>query len=223
MDALCASTIKANVHQVPNSRKFGYGDSGLWGEKIRGSFKHRGISVNKSEIHERSSKKVKPGVTYSVLTHDINKQLLSFETQNFEDQPEADPRNVASIILGGGAGTRLFPLTRNRAKPAVPMGGCYRLIDVPMSNCINSGIRKIFILTQFNSFSLNRHIARTYSIGNGVNFGDGFVEVLAATQTPGEAGKRWFQGTADAVRQNIWVLEVCDVVMHIIVFGVNIM
>uniref|UniRef100_A0A0V0IKF5 glucose-1-phosphate adenylyltransferase n=1 Tax=Solanum chacoense TaxID=4108 RepID=A0A0V0IKF5_SOLCH len=76
-----------------------------------------------------------------------------------------------------------------------------------MSNCINSGIRKIFILTQFNSFSLNRHLARTYNFGNGVGFGDGFVEVLAATQTPGDAGKMWFQGTADAVRQFIWVFE----------------
>eukprot|EP00252_Welwitschia_mirabilis_P002947 TRINITY_DN1294_c0_g1_i5.p1 TRINITY_DN1294_c0_g1~~TRINITY_DN1294_c0_g1_i5.p1 ORF type:complete len:412 (-),score=79.38 TRINITY_DN1294_c0_g1_i5:863-2098(-) len=89
----------------------------------------------------------------------------------------------------------------------VPTGGGYRLIDVPMSNCINSGINKIFILTQFNSASLNRHLARTYSFGNGVNFGDGFVEPLAATQTPGEHGKRWFQGTADAVRQFTWLFE----------------
>ncbi|KAL0369089.1 UNVERIFIED_CONTAM: Glucose-1-phosphate adenylyltransferase large subunit, chloroplastic/amyloplastic [Sesamum calycinum] len=124
-----------------------------------------------------------------------------------EENPKADPKTVASIILGGGAGTRLYPLTSRRAKPAVPIGGCYRLIDVPMSNCINSGIRKIFILTQYNSFSLNRHLARTYNFGNGMNFGDGFVEVLAATQTPGDTGKRWFQGTADAVRQFIWVFE----------------
>ncbi|XVE77375.1 hypothetical protein DITRI_Ditri13aG0057300 [Diplodiscus trichospermus] len=120
---------------------------------------------------------------------------------------EVDPKTVASIILGGGAGTRLFPLTQTRAKPAVPIGGCYRLIDVPMSNCINSGINKIYVLTQFNSQSLNRHIARTYNLGNGVNFGDGFVEVLAATQTPGEFGKNWFRGTADAVRQFIWLFE----------------
>ena len=92
----------------------------------------------------------------------------------------------------------------------VPIGGGYRLIDVPMSNCINSGINKIFILTQFNSASLNRHLARTYIFGNGVNFGDGFVEVLAATQTPGEAGMNWFQGTADAVRQFTWLFEVCE-------------
>ena len=89
----------------------------------------------------------------------------------------------------------------------VPVGGCYRMIDIPMSNCINSCINKIFVLTQFNSASLNRHLARTY-FGNGINFGDGFVEVLAATQTPGEAGKKWFQGTADAVRKFLWVFEV---------------
>lgn len=91
----------------------------------------------------------------------------------------------------------------------VPIGGGYRLIDVPMSNCINSGINKIYVLTQFNSTSLNRHLARTYTFGNGVNFGDGFVEVLAATQTPGDAGMNWFQGTADAVRQFTWLFEVC--------------
>uniref|UniRef100_A0A0E0LIW0 Glucose-1-phosphate adenylyltransferase n=1 Tax=Oryza punctata TaxID=4537 RepID=A0A0E0LIW0_ORYPU len=120
---------------------------------------------------------------------------------------DVGPDTVASIILGGGAGTRLFPLTRTRAKPAVPVGGCYRLIDIPMSNCINSKINKIYVLTQFNSQSLNRHIARTYNIGEGVGFGDGFVEVLAATQTTGESGKRWFQGTADAVRQFLWLFE----------------
>jgi glucose-1-phosphate adenylyltransferase len=84
----------------------------------------------------------------------------------------------AAIILGGGAGSRLFPLTKTRAKPAVPIGGAYRLIDVPMSNCINSGISKIYILTQFNSTSLNRHLGRAYNMGSGVRFGgDGFVEV----------------------------------------------
>ncbi|XP_047945342.1 glucose-1-phosphate adenylyltransferase large subunit 3, chloroplastic/amyloplastic [Salvia hispanica] len=118
-----------------------------------------------------------------------------------------DARTVVAIILGGGAGTRLFPLTKRRAKPAVPMGGAYRLIDVPMSNCINSGVNKVYILTQFNSASLNRHLARAYNFGSGVSFGDGFVEVLAATQTPGQAGKNWFQGTADAVRQFHWLFE----------------
>jgi glucose-1-phosphate adenylyltransferase len=114
---------------------------------------------------------------------------------------------VFSIILGGGAGTRLNPLTLRRAKPAVPLGGGYRLIDVPMSNCINSGINKIYVLTQFNSTSLNRHLARTYNFGNGCNFGDGYVEVLAAAQRPGSGGDKWFEGTADAVRQYLWLLE----------------
>eukprot|EP00891_Asterochloris_glomerata_P007782 jgi/Astpho2/7782/Aster-06074 len=114
--------------------------------------------------------------------------------------------SIAAVILGGGAGSRLYPLTKQRAKPAVPIGGAYRLIDVPMSNCINSGISKIYILTQFNSTSLNRHLARTYNFGSGVRFGgDGFVEVLAATQTPTD--KEWFQGTADAVRQYNWMFE----------------
>ncbi|XP_066389580.1 glucose-1-phosphate adenylyltransferase large subunit 4, chloroplastic/amyloplastic-like isoform X2 [Miscanthus floridulus] len=120
---------------------------------------------------------------------------------------DVSPDTVASIILGGGAGTRLFPLTRTRAKPAVPVGGCYRLIDIPMSNCINSKINKIYVLTQFNSQSLNRHIARTYNFGEGVGFSGGSVEVLAATQTAGESGKKWFQGTADAVRQFLWLFE----------------
>jgi len=112
-------------------------------------------------------------------------------------------KTVLSIILGGGAGSRLYPLTKQRSKPAVPIGGAYRLIDVPMSNCFNSGISKIYVLTQFNSVSLNRHLARAYrqsSVGS-----EGFVEVLAATQTPTD--KQWFQGTADAVRQYAWLLS----------------
>jgi glucose-1-phosphate adenylyltransferase len=105
-------------------------------------------------------------------------------------------RNLLAIILGGGAGTRLFPLTHRRSKPAVPLGGKYRLVDIPISNCINSDIVKIFVLTQYNSASLNRHIARTYRFSQ---FSDGFVEILAAEQTP--ESPQWFQGTADAVRQ----------------------
>ncbi|KAJ9696856.1 hypothetical protein PVL29_008857 [Vitis rotundifolia] len=146
------------------------------------------------------------GSSATCLLADVYKDFMTLDAPELA-KPEADPKTVASIILGGGAGTRLFPLTKSRAKPAVPIGGCYRLIDVPMSNCINSGINKIYILTQFNSQSLNRHIARTYNLGSGVNFGDGFVEVLAATQTSGESGKKWFQGTADAVRQFIWLFE----------------
>jgi len=104
--------------------------------------------------------------------------------------------NVVAVILGGGAGTRLFPLTKERAKPAVPLGGKYRLVDVPISNCINSSVTQIFILTQYNSASLNRHISRTYRFSS---FSTGFVEVLAAEQT--KEHPDWFQGTADAVRQ----------------------
>ncbi len=110
----------------------------------------------------------------------------------------AQYENVVAVILGGGAGTRLFPLTKERAKPAVPLGGKYRLVDVPISNCINSGITQIFILTQFNSASLNRHISRTYRFSS---FSTGFVEVLAAEQR--HDSPEWFQGTADAVRQMI--------------------
>src|SRR5262245_12989877 len=105
-------------------------------------------------------------------------------------------KQVLSLILGGGVGARLFPLSKERSKPAVPMGGKYRLIDIPVSNCINSGMHYIYVLTQFNSASLNRHISSTYRFSR---FSDGFVEILAAEQTPDN--KNWFQGTADAVRQ----------------------
>src|SRR6266853_3111656 len=104
--------------------------------------------------------------------------------------------NLLAVILGGGAGTRLFPLTNRRSKPAVPVGGKYRLVDIPISNCINSNFDKIFVLTQYNSASLNRHIAQTYRFSG---FSNGFVEILAAEQTP--ESPQWFQGTADAVRQ----------------------
>src|SRR5262245_43431149 len=107
-------------------------------------------------------------------------------------------RNVLSLILGGGRGTRLYPLTMLRSKPAVPIAGKYRLIDIPISNCINSGINRNYVLTQFLSVSLHRHIANTYKFDP---FSRGFVEVLAAQQTNEAAD--WYQGTADAVRQNI--------------------
>jgi glucose-1-phosphate adenylyltransferase len=104
--------------------------------------------------------------------------------------------DVLTLILGGGRGTRLYPLTHMRSKPAVPIGGKYRLIDIPISNCLHAGLKRMFILTQFNSASLNRHVAQTYRLDM---FSDGFVEVLAAEQTPDSSD--WFQGTADAVRQ----------------------
>jgi glucose-1-phosphate adenylyltransferase len=104
--------------------------------------------------------------------------------------------DVLTLVLGGGRGTRLFPLTHMRSKPAVPLAGKYRLIDIPISNCLHAGLQRIFVLTQFNSASLNRHIAQTYRLDM---FSQGFVEVLAAEQTPDSSA--WFQGTADAVRQ----------------------
>ncbi len=109
-----------------------------------------------------------------------------------------DPASILAVIMGGGAGTRLFPLTKERAKPAVPIGGKYRLVDVPISNCINSQIRQMYVLTQFNSASLHRHIYSSYSFDK---FSKGFVEILAAQQTT--ASTSWYQGTADAVRQNL--------------------
>ncbi len=111
-------------------------------------------------------------------------------------------KQVLSLILGGGVGARLSPLTMPRSKPAVPLAGKYRLIDITVSNCINSGLHYIYVLTQFNSASLNRHIARTYRFSR---FSDGFVEILAAEQTP--ENKNWFQGTADAVRQVLTHIE----------------
>ncbi len=106
--------------------------------------------------------------------------------------------SVIAIILGGGRGTRLHPLTKHRSKPAVPIAGKYRLVDIPISNCLNSDIRQIFVLTQFNSASLNRHIKNTYNFDV---FSSGFVDILAAEQTP--KSQNWFQGTADAVRQSL--------------------
>ncbi len=111
-------------------------------------------------------------------------------------------RNVLTLVLGGGRGTRLYPLTKLRSKPAVPLGGKYRLIDIPLSNCINSGLNRIYVLTQFNSVSLHRHIRRTYTFDA---FEGGFVEILAAQQTLENAD--WYQGTADAVRQNLRYLQ----------------
>jgi glucose-1-phosphate adenylyltransferase len=123
-------------------------------------------------------------------------------------------KKVLAIILGGGAGSRLYPLTKERAKPAVPLAGKYRLIDIPVSNCINSDITKIYVLTQFKSASLNRHISRAY---NFVGFRDEFVEVLAAQQT--EKDSKWFQGTADAVRQYKHLIEAWKDVEDIIILS----
>lgn len=112
-------------------------------------------------------------------------------------------KDTLAVIMGGGAGTRLYPLTKLRAKPAVPLAGYYRLIDIPMSNCINSGINRIYVLTQFNSVSLHRHVVRTYQFDS---FSGGWVRILAAEQTPGNTA--WYQGTADALRKQLFQLQV---------------
>lgn len=121
---------------------------------------------------------------------------------------------VIAVIMGGGRGSRLRPLTRDRAKPAVPLAGMYRLVDIPISNCINSGINQIYLLTQFNSASLHRHIREAYKFDS---FGGGFVEILAAEQT--DAGDNWYQGTADAVRQTLLHLSVADDDLVLILSG----
>ena len=112
--------------------------------------------------------------------------------------PPGTTQRTLAVVMGGGAGTRLFPLTKDRSKPAVPLGAKYRLVDIPISNCLNSGLRSIYVLTQFNSMSLHRHIQASYKFDN---FSRSFVDILAAQQTP--EGSQWYQGTADAVRQNM--------------------
>jgi len=123
-------------------------------------------------------------------------------------------QDVMGIVLGGGQGQRLFPLTKFRSKPAVPLGGKYRLIDIPISNCLNSDINKVFVLTQFNSASLNKHIVQTYKFDM---FSGGFVDILAAEQTPDNSN--WFQGTADAVRQSIKHLLPYEDIKYVIVLS----
>ena len=122
--------------------------------------------------------------------------------------------NTVAVILGGGQGARLFPLTMNRAKPAVPIAGKFRLVDIPISNCLNADLRRIFILTQFNSESLHRHIFRTYVFDS---FSHGFIQVLAAQQTP--ESKDWYQGTADAVRQNLRYIKNANAEYIVILAG----
>jgi len=122
--------------------------------------------------------------------------------------------NVLGIIMAGGAGSRLWPLTKDRAKPAVPIAGKFRLIDIPISNCINSSIRKIFVLTQFNSVSLNRHLSRTYFFAP---FSEGFVQILAAQQTTEYTD--WYQGTADSVRKNLRYFQNKNIDYHLILAG----
>ena len=123
-------------------------------------------------------------------------------------------QEVLGIVMGGGRGQRLYPLTKMRSKPAVPLAGKYRIIDIPISNCLNSGVKQIFVLTQFNSASLNKHVVQTYKFDV---FSGGFVDILAAEQTPDNPF--WFQGTADAVRQNIKHFAPYDVDYILILSG----
>jgi glucose-1-phosphate adenylyltransferase len=125
-------------------------------------------------------------------------QPRELTVSSYTGRQSANTSTVLSVIMGGGQGTRLFPLTKERAKPAVPLAGKYRLVDIPISNCINSGLRRIYLLTQFNSASLHRHISQSYKFDH---FSGGFVEILAAEQTYTDTS--WYQGTADAVRKNM--------------------
>src|SRR5688500_12655278 len=125
-------------------------------------------------------------------------------------------RNVISLVLGGGRGTRLYPLTKIRSKPAVPLAGKYRLIDIPLSNCINSGLNRVYVLTQFLSVSLHRHLRQTYRFDM---FSGGFVELMAAQQMTEDASADWYQGTADAVRKQLRYIQQPDIDYVLILSG----
>src|ERR1043165_5264858 len=151
-------------------------------------------------VHKKFAAKAQM-LGYSLST--MRAQAESNSLQNSNDKtagalPPGTLQRTLAIIMGGGAGTRLFPLTKDRSKPAVPLGGKYRIVDISISNCLNSGLRSIYVLTQFNSMSLHRHIQASYKFDN---FSRSFVDILAAQQTP--EGSQWYQGTADAVRQNM--------------------
>ncbi|MED6158693.1 Clathrin assembly protein complex 2 beta large chain [Stylosanthes scabra] len=183
------ATTGASGRRNPDLLKFCNGEF-MSGKKLT-RLEHRQQRRHRRNNHDNNDAIFRINGKITSITSEVESQLKEL------DHERKNPKTVLAVILGGGAGTRLFPLTKRRAKPAVPIGGAYRLIDVPVSNCINSGINKIYILTQYNSCSLNRHIARSYSPGG----------VLAATQVPGQEGQSWFQGTADAVRQFHWLFE----------------
>jgi glucose-1-phosphate adenylyltransferase len=181
-------------------------DPGPLGHRATGTLRVRnggGRSSRCREVPARAVPGPVPAVTYSILSTRMRAAVYTVAdcaphvSHRFLFRSHPMPmRDVIAVILGGGAGTRLFPLTRHRSKPAVPVAGKYRIIDVPISNSLNSGVERIFVLTQYNSASLNQHIARAYRFDR---FRNGFVTVLAAEQTPDSA--EWYQGTADAVRQ----------------------
>ncbi|KZV51254.1 glucose-1-phosphate adenylyltransferase [Dorcoceras hygrometricum] len=182
-----------------------------------------GISASKSDlfggsvnVNCRESSRVNGRRRMSVTRVVSPKAVSDSSSSQTCLDPDASS-SVLGIILGGGAGTRLYPLTKKRAKPAVPLGANYRLIDIPVSNCMNSNISKIYVLTQFNSASLNRHLSRAYASNMGGYKNEGFVEVLAAQQSP--ENPNWFQGTADAIRQYLWLFEEHDVLEFLVLAG----
>jgi glucose-1-phosphate adenylyltransferase len=151
--------------------------------------------------------------TSGAVVQSVRSPALPATTIHINRNGSTMSNNVVSLVLGGGRGTRLFPLTEHRSKPAVPLAGNYRLIDIPISNCLNSGMNKIYVLTQFNSVSLHRHMRQTYRFDR---FGAGFVEILAAQQT--NEGETWYQGTADAVRKQLRYIQQPEV-EHVLVLS----
>eukprot|EP00803_Ostreobium_quekettii_P003766 evm.model.scf_134.3 EVM.evm.TU.scf_134.3 scf_134:59843-64984(+) len=167
-----------------------------------------GSSFRGRSLRLRRAARTRPIRSTARLVEAVIEKPVFSETARESQTQRLIANTVSAVILGGGAGSRLYPLTKSRAKPAVSIGGAYRLVDIPISNCINSGINKIYVLTQYNSTSLNRHVGRTYN--RGITYTGkrnmGYVEVLAASLAPGQ-GHAWFQGTADAVRRYTWILD----------------
>src|SRR5215467_1265010 len=157
------------------------------------------VGMSLRGIAQKSCRKTADAGLMVSMQREAQRELLQ---KNSASVPAALPpgttQRTLAIIMGGGAGTRLFPLTKDRAKPAVPLGGKYRIVDISISNCLNSVLCSIYVLTQFNSMSLHRHIQASYKFDN---FSRSFIDILAAQQTP--EGAQWYQGTADAVRQNM--------------------
>ncbi|KAH1081645.1 hypothetical protein J1N35_021406 [Gossypium stocksii] len=203
-DLRLPSTASFNASSVCSSRK---------------SSAPRSLSFSASALSgDKLVLKIATGCSRTEWTASIVSPKAVSDSKNSQTclDPDAS-RSVLGIILGGGAGTRLYPLTKKRAKPAVPLGANYRLIDIPVSNCLNSNISKIYVLTQFNSASLNRHLSRAYASNMGGYKNEGFVEVLAAQQSP--ENPNWFQGTADAVRQYLWLFEEHNVLEFLVLAG----
>ncbi|KAB2610753.1 glucose-1-phosphate adenylyltransferase small subunit [Pyrus ussuriensis x Pyrus communis] len=194
------SSVLPNSKQTQNISRLSFSGSHLSGTKIPAP----STCMRKCPAH-----RVPPLVVSPKAVSDSKNSQTCLD-------PDAS-RSVLGIILGGGAGTRLYPLTKKRAKPAVPLGANYRLIDIPVSNCLNSNVSKIYVLTQFNSASLNRHLSRAYATNMGGYKNEGFVEVLAAQQSP--ENPNWFQGTADAVRQYLWLFEEHNVLEFLVLAG----